>query len=266
MVYKKNLKPSSWPNHTQPNLRYSVDVKLYFLERFCYTLDMGMETQKVNGGGPALVEKTTEPSAERIAVVEEVFIRFHKDLTRWCVFKLNAAKSSGRLISHNIDSDAEEIVASVYENLLTNKESIDLSRDKADIRGYLNIALKYAIDHCIRTNNYQKRKPKEGIVAYEDVLDKRPEQDISQNLKQYFGKSPKEKEQEEEMYTKIEQALLALGGKNKKMAEIIAKRYQQEQTLQEIADYYGESRSAIEQLEKKAFKKIRQFVKHGIIA
>ena len=222
---------------------------------------MNIEIPKINKPQ----EINTEPSEERKKIVEEVFRLYHDNLLRWCIFKLNAAKSSGRFISHNVYSDAEEILALVYEKLLTSKKSINLTRGEADIRGYLNIALKQAIDYYIRTSNYQKRRPKGGFVSYEEILSKRPEQDISHNLKQYFGKSPKEKEQEEEMHNKIEQALVALKKENEKMADIITKRYQQGKKFKEIGDYYGESRSAIEQLEKKALRKIRKFVKFGVI-
>jgi len=208
-------------------------------------------------GGVPVKEGTIE-NPDKNKIVEEVFRKYHKKLIRWCEYKL--LTRYGRFLS-NPKSDAEEIVAGVYEKLLRDKNLIDLNRNKAEIKAFLNIVLDHTISHFIVKGNAKKRNPEGGLVFLEEIVGENEEEDLPAKLKQYFAIHLDDKE---EIYAEIEQALSRLESRNPKMAGIIRKRYQKGKNDVEIAKDYGDTRQNIHSLRKKAEGIIRNIISRRI--
>lgn len=202
-------------------------------------------------------EKPIE-TRDRTKILEEVFKKYHKKLIQWCRFKL--LKRYGILLS-DTQSDAEDVVAYVYEELLRGKTTIDLSRSDTEISGFLNKALDYAISNFIDQRKAEKRNPKGGVVSLEEIIGDKDEEELPATLKQYFAERPDEKE---EMYSEIEAALSRLESRDKKMADIIRKRYREGKSDSEIAEDYNETKANIHSRRKKAEAIIRNIIKGRI--
>lgn len=201
-------------------------------------------------------EKPTENS-ERNQIVEQVFEKYHKDLIYWCEFKLNL-----RRVGFNPRSDAEEIVAIVYERLLKGEKTIDLTRSEPEIRAYLNVCLDNAITSFVEKSKRKKTIPPENLISLDETLEKKERENLLDKLKQQFFQSANNKE---ELHAKIDRAIVKLEELDPKMADIIKKKYKEGKTTREIGTIYGVTRQRIAQIEKEALKKIRTFIESGVI-
>lgn len=215
------------------------------------------------------INKTTEPSEERRKIVEEVFKKYHKDLIHQCEKKLFERNTESGFFSKNKRSDSEEIVAHMYETLLTGGISLDLNRSEPEIRGYLYKTLDNAISKNILTLSRKKRMPEGGVLSLEEILDGKEEEELDPKLRYYFGNDSKEKEniiKENDLYmlNKIEQALIMLGTRDKKKADIIKKRYKEGKSDIEIAKEYGDTRANIHLLRKTAEKIVQGIIEGSI--
>ncbi len=202
--------------------------------------------------------KTSEKKRE---IVEEIFKKFHKKLISWCENKLKK-----RSIGFNLRSDAEEIVAHVYKNLLTANTTIDLTEDKSNIKNYLLTALDHTITHFTLNENRQKRTPSGGLMSIEAMIGERNEDKLPWRLKQYFSDESTTKEKRRELHLIVEEALTALEIKNKQMADIIRKRYYEGKSLKEVGEDYGVTFENIRQIEAKGLLKIKNYIEYGTLS
>lgn len=202
--------------------------------------------------------KENPVALERSQTLEEVFNKYHKDMVKWCGFKLR--KDYWR---HNVKSDAEEIVAFVYERLLKDKVSIDLTRTGAEVRNFLNMELDKAIVNFSLKIQAQKRIPVQKQESLEQILEDKDEEDLEAKLKDYFlsdNKEGEEKQELEKMYEKIETAISKIKEVDERLMDIIRKRFQEKKTLRDIAQEYGVSGELIRVKEEKALNIIRDVV------
>jgi len=212
-------------------------------------------------------ERPSRETSERNRIVEQVYRKYHEDLMRWCKHKFQKI----HFRSDNPKRDAEEIIADLYEKLLTDKKPIDLTRSDADIRGFLNIALNYAIGSFDRRRAAKKRNPEggeESLISLEKTLGEGGEENLALPLDSEGNDEREERdaaidvegneEQEKrDAAIDVEQALTRLGEKNKRLAGIMKQRHLLGKTLQEVGDSYGVTRERIRQLEERALEKMR---------
>lgn len=198
--------------------------------------------------------KEAHADLDRGKIVEEVFKGYHKELIGWCVYKLTRRYPR----SFNPKSDAEEIVAYVYQRLLIAKTPIDLTRPESDIRGFLNSVLDNAINTFASNAKRKKRIPLDKLVS----LEEKAEEELSSKLEEYFADPDNEKRG---MHADVAQALLELQKKDKKLADIIRKRYQLGMTLEEIGKEkeYNCTKDQIRKKEARAIRMIRYFIEYG---
>lgn len=210
-------------------------------------------SMEMEGGIPPKKE-----TSERSRTLEDVFKKYHEKLINWCAYKM----FKRGILSYNSRSDAEDVVMSLYERLLADKDkyAIDLDRSELEIQKFLNVRLDYAIINFFRKT--KKGNPARSLVSLEQVIDQKGEKDLSAQLKKYFTQYQSEytSEEKEKIYQDIELAISRLESKNPKLADIIRKKYQLGKTLKEIGDDYGDTKQNIEQLEKKAIKVIKGIV------
>jgi RNA polymerase sigma factor (sigma-70 family) len=191
-----------------------------------------------------------ELSEERNKLIKKVFEKWHKKLVSWCKYRLDSKSAS-----HNPKSDAEEIVAYVYQQLLSTPSTLpDLTLDNRYTINYLNKVLDYAVANYLNSENAQKRKPAGGFVSVEEMLEGNEEEELESRLRQYFHYNPDKEvaDEEEAKHRKIEESLARLEKLHPKWANIIRKRYLEDKTLQEVADEYGDSRENIRTRQIKA--------------
>jgi len=212
-----------------------------------------MEMPKINT--PKEPEKTKEIN-DRNEAVTEVFKKYHKDLIKQCIKML---EKNDQYISNNRESDAEEIIAYLYEKLLTTENPIDLSRGKSQISWYLYAALDNALHVFLTSKKTQKRIPKEKQVSIEETIDGNEEKNMPLELREFFIE--KNNEEDDDKLRIIESALLQLKEKYPRMEDIIRRRYELGETLEKIGKDYKITRSGVEQIEKQALEKLRKIIK-----
>jgi len=212
-----------------------------------------MEIPNVNK--PQEPEKIKEIN-DRNEVVTEVFERYHKDLIEQCI---NRLKENKQYKSNNRKSDAEEIVASVYQRLLTTENPIDLNREKSQISWYLYAALDNALRVFLTSKKTQKRIPDDKQISIEETIDEDEEENMPVELRKFFIE--KNNEKDDDKLKIVESTLLQLKEKNPRMADIIRRRYELNETEEEIGKYYKLSRQRIEQIEKRGLEEIRKILK-----
>lgn len=206
--------------------------------------------------GPSDIE-----SLERSRIIEEIFKKYHKKLIDWCEYKLIKKNLGSHIVNYS-----EDIVANVYQNLLTAKNPIDLTRSEPEILAYLNIALDHQVGNYIRKMTEKKRMPAGGLVSLEDeeVLGEKDEEELALRLKEHFIQPTNTNEKEEDLYEKIEEAILMLESKDKQKADVIKKRYREGKTQEEVAKDLGVTRGRISKIQQEALEKILKFLKYRI--
>ncbi|MDR3519694.1 MAG: sigma-70 family RNA polymerase sigma factor [Candidatus Pacebacteria bacterium] len=196
---------------------------------------------------------------ERSELLAEVFKRYHKDLIKWCIARLNKLTIKGSRISNNLKSDAEEIVADVYKVLLTDKNPIDLNRTDAEIGKFLNIVLDQAVIHYVRKITAQKRFPRGGFVSTEEITEENDEEELLEKLKEYFTQKTDDTI-EDGRWPMIKDALVELEKQDKQQVDMIRALYQEGHTLEEIGKSYGFSRENARQRIKRGLNKIKYHI------
>ncbi|MBI2631045.1 sigma-70 family RNA polymerase sigma factor [Candidatus Nomurabacteria bacterium] len=192
--------------------------------------------------------KETGEDSERAKAVEEIFKKYHKDLTRWCIYKL---KKSGY---SNPERDAEEILAHVYQKLLIQQNPLDFNRKEHEIQKYLNIHLDHAIASFYTKNHRKKRIPPEILVSLEEMSEKEKEKSMP---RQEFINPIEELKHE----NRLEQILTEFEKKDKRLAEIIRKRWLEGKTLREVGNEINLSRERVRQLEDRGLVKLKKIAK-----
>ena len=197
-----------------------------------------MSMEQVGGVPP----KKQAPSEERNKILEEIFKRYHKNLIHWCIYRLRNKYPT----LPDPESDAEEILAYMYQKLLTSKSqsTIDLTRSEPEVKSLLSVVLDQTIARYVAMTRARKRKPDGGLVSLEEVLGIPG-----------VGKSKDKLDQH-----KIESALAMLERRNPKMVDIIKKIYQQGKTLEEVGEDYGDTRENIRQLKKRGLMFLRNIM------
>jgi RNA polymerase sigma factor (sigma-70 family) len=204
---------------------------------------------------PQEPEKIKEVN-DRNEIVAEVFERYHKDLISKCISRL---EKNNQYTSNNLESDAEEIVASIYQRLLTTENPIDLNRGKTQISWYLYAVLENALDVFLTSKKTQKRIPEEKQISIEETIGEDEEENMPLKLREFFIE--KNNDKNDDKLRIIESALSQLEEKNLRMADIIRRRYELGETLEEIGKTYNLTKTRIEHIEKEAFGKIRKILK-----
>lgn len=201
-------------------------------------------------GGLPLPEETPG----RTKLIEEVYRKFHKDLIRWCKYKLMKMGQS-----LNMTTTVEDLLAELYDRLLSNKTPIDLNRSEGEVRQYLNIAMENVIYNYFKKGSGKNRMPRGGLVSLEELQESvEDEEELPKEIKRHLIK-------DEDSFTEIstpqlQNALAELEVKDKRLADILRKRYLEDKTLQQIADEQGLTKQWIEQLEKKGLKILRGMI------
>ncbi len=206
---------------------------------------MSIETPRVNK------LKETPVDSERAKIVEEVFRKYNHKLIRWCIHKM----AKRNLRSPNPETDAEDIVAQLFEELLMSGSPIDLTRSESDVSGYLNKLLNQEIARHTEKEKRKKRIPRHNLVPFEEI------RGVTSNTSR--GPRQLTEDARRTMQDKLAQALLKLAERNPKMADVIRRRMAGE-TDQKIAEAYGNTKSNIQQLRKKAERIIRGIVEGRI--
>jgi RNA polymerase sigma factor (sigma-70 family) len=188
-------------------------------------------------------EEPKETKTERKKIVAEVFERYHKDLIRWCMLRLNRIYLKKSYISNNPKSDAEEIVALVYQDLLSIKNSVDLTRSGPEIVSFLNIILEQEMNHFTSKIKAQKRIPQSNLISLEEL------EELTGPKEEYDNRI-----YAEQAFSKLEQG----DEREQRMADILRRRYLLGETQKEVGEKYGVTGDAIRQREAKALEKINK--------
>jgi len=217
---------------------------------------MNMEMSGLN----TPLEKPKETIDDKSEAVAEVFKRYHKELIRWCMSRLNRISLKKIYVSSNPKSDAEEVVALVYQNLLASKNSVDLTRSDPEIVAFLNIILDHEMNHYVSKMKTQKRIPQAEMTSQEE-LSGEDEENIPVELKKYFTKQANT-EEENNNHLAVESALLELEKKDERMANIIRQRYMLGETQKEAAKHNGITPARVGQIEQSALEKLKRLLKN----